>query len=88
MRKMRRLPAQGTKDRMKLDAMIRVGPPRGAEKHELQDIDGNGGWGTYKNDGQRYADFLGGRLRVWGEGKSERYWIELPPQSKQPSLGG
>jgi hypothetical protein len=82
MRKMRRLPAEGTKDRTKLDAMIRRGPPRGAEKRELQDIDGNGGWGTYKNDGKRYADFLGGTLRVWGEGQSERYWIELPPQSK------
>jgi hypothetical protein len=23
-----------------------------------QEIDGNRGWGTYKNDGKRYADFL------------------------------
>jgi hypothetical protein len=83
MRTMRRLPAEGTKDRMKLEAMIRSGPPRGATKHELQNIDGNGGWGTYKNDGKRYAVFLAGTLRVWGEGQNERYWIELPPQSKQ-----
>jgi len=48
--------------------MIRLGPPRGAEKRDLQEIDGRGGWGTYKNDGKAYADFLGGTLRVWGGG--------------------
>lgn len=78
MRKLKRLPAQGTKDRAKLDAMLRVGPPHGAEKSQLQAIDGNGGWGTYKNDGKRYADFLGGKLHVTGSGPTERYWIELP----------
>ena len=62
--------------------MLRLGLPHGVEKRELQEIDSNGGWGTYKNDGKRCADFLGGTLRVWGEGKSEQYWIELPPQSK------
>lgn len=77
-----RLPAEGTKDRKKLEAMIRLGPPRGAEKRDLQEIDGRGGWGTYKNDGKAYADFLGGTLRVWGGGQSERYWIELSPESK------
>jgi hypothetical protein len=76
------LPADGTKDRKKLEAMVRLGPPHGAETRELQQIDGNGGWGTYKNDGKRYADFLGGTLHIWGEGKSKRYWIELPPHSK------
>jgi hypothetical protein len=76
-----RLPAGGTKDRKKLEAMIRLGRPRGAEKRELQEIDGNGGWGTYKNDATAYADLLGGTLRVWGGGQSERYWIELPPRS-------
>ena len=83
-RSLNRLPAEGTKDRKKMEAMLRLGSPRGVEKRELQEIDGNGGWGTYKNDGKRYADFLGGKLHIWGEGKSERYWIELPPQS---SLG-
>jgi hypothetical protein len=79
---MNRLPAEGTKDRKKMEAMLSLGSPHGVEKRELQEIDSNGGWGTYRNDGKRYADFLGGTLRVWGEGKSERYWIELPPQSK------
>jgi len=77
-----RLPAEGTKDRKKLEAMIRLGSPRGAEKRALQEIDGGEGWGTYKNDGKAYADFLGGTLHVWGSGQSERYWIELPSQSK------
>jgi hypothetical protein len=76
------LPAEGTKDRKKLEATLRLGPPHGAETRELQEIDGNGGWGTYKNDGKRYADFLGGTLHIWGEGKSKRYWNELPPHSK------
>ena len=44
-----RLPAEGTKDRKKMEAMLRLGSPCGVEKHELQEIDGNGGWGTYKN---------------------------------------
>ena len=45
----------------KLEAMLCLGPPNGAETRELQEIDGNGGWGTYKNDGKRYADFLAPR---------------------------
>jgi hypothetical protein len=69
-RQLNKLPAEGTKDRRKLEAMIRLGPPRGAEKRELQDIEGNGGWGTYKNDGKRYAYFLGGTLHVWGGGRT------------------
>ena len=80
------LPAEDTKDRKKLLAMLRLGSPYGAEKCELQEIDGNGGWGTYRNDGKRYADFLGGMLRIWGSGQRERYWIELPPQSKWRKL--
>jgi hypothetical protein len=83
---MNALPAEGTKDRKKLLAMLRLRSPYGAEKRELQEIDGNGGWGTYKNDGKRYADFLGGTLRIWRSGQSERYWIELPPQSKWRKL--
>ena len=79
---MNRLPAEGTKDRKKLEAMLRLRSPRGVEKRELQEIDGNGGWGTYKNDGKRYADFLGGTLHRWSSGQSDRYWIVLPPQSK------
>ena len=79
---MNRLPAEGTKDHKNMEAMLRLGSPHGVDKRELQKIDGNGGWGTYKNDGKRYADFLGGTLRVWGSGQSERYCIELPPQSK------
>jgi hypothetical protein len=79
---MNTLPAEGTKDRKKLEAMLRLGSPYGVEKRELQEIDGNGGWGTYKNDGKRYADFLGGTLHRWGSGQSERYWIELSRQSK------
>jgi hypothetical protein len=47
------LPAEGTKDRKKLLAMLRLGSPYGAEKRELREIDGDGGWGTYKNDGKR-----------------------------------
>ena len=37
---MNRLPAEGTKDRKKLEAMLRPGSPRGVEKRELQEIDG------------------------------------------------
>ena len=51
--------------------MLRLGPPHGAETRELQEMDGNGGWGTYKNDGKRYADFLGGTLHIWGRGKKQ-----------------
>jgi adenosylmethionine-8-amino-7-oxononanoate aminotransferase len=79
---LKRLPAEGSKDRKKLEAMIRPGSPRGAEKRELQEIDGGEGWGAYKNDGKAYVDFLGGTLHVWGSGQSERCWIELPSQSK------
>ena len=68
-----RLPAEGTKDRAKLEAMRRV-----ATQRELEDIDGNGGWGTYKNDLKRYADFLGGEPRIWGSGPSRRYRIIMP----------
>jgi hypothetical protein len=70
MRKLSRLPAQGTKDRAKLEAMRR---PCGAKQHELQDIDGNGGWGTYKNDGRRYAEFLGCELKISGNGPNRLY---------------
>jgi hypothetical protein len=85
-RKLSRLPAPGTKDRAKLEAMLRQGPSRGARKYQLQEIDGNGGWGTYKNDGKRYADFLGGKLHVTGIGATECYWIELPQTvSTKPS---
>jgi hypothetical protein len=70
MREMKRLPALGTKDRAKLEAMRRCG---GARKSELQLIDGNGGWGTYKNDGARYAKFLGLELKVSGSGPNELY---------------
>ena len=83
---LRKLPAEGTKDRKKLEAMLRLGRPRGVEKRELQEIDGGGGWGTYKNDGKAYADFLGGTFHVWGGGQSERYWIELPAQSQWACL--
>jgi hypothetical protein len=78
MRKMSKLPKLGTKDRAKLEAMIRLGPPQGAEHRELEGIDENGGWGTYKNDGARYAEFFGGELHIWGGGQSRRYWVELP----------
>jgi hypothetical protein len=37
---------------------------------ELQDIDGNGGWGTY---GARYADFLGLELKISGSGPNRLY---------------
>ncbi len=70
MRKLNRLPAQGTKDRAKLEAMRRSG---GAWQVELQDIDGNGGWGTYKNDGKAYADFLGLELQISGSGSKRLY---------------
>jgi hypothetical protein len=49
---MNRLPAEGTKDRKKMKAMLRLRSPHGVEKRELQEIDGNGGCGTYKNDGE------------------------------------
>jgi hypothetical protein len=49
---LRKLPAEGTKGRKKLEAIVRLGRPRGGEKRELQDIDGGGGWGTYRNDGK------------------------------------
>ncbi len=83
---MKRLPAEGTKDLKKLKAMLRLGSPRGVEKRDLREIDGGGGWGTYKNDGARYAAFLGGQLQGWGGGESERYWIELPAQSEWRKL--
>jgi hypothetical protein len=75
-----KLPREGTKDRAKLDAMARRGLPCGASLRELQDIDDSKGkpWGTYKNDGARYAEMLGGTLRIWGSGPSTRYWIETP----------
>jgi hypothetical protein len=82
MRRLRGLPAIGTKDRAKLEAMRGVGPPPGATQAELQKIDGNGGWGTYKNDGAAYADFLGGKLRISGSGSARRYWIEFPAKGK------
>jgi hypothetical protein len=47
----------------------------------LNHIRGHKG-GIAGNDGKRYEDFLGGKLHVRGEGKSERYWIELPSQTK------
>lgn len=68
--KMRQLPREGTKDRAKLEAMRR---PRGAGQTELQDIDGNGGYGTYSRDCERYAEFLGLRCKVTGIGAGRRY---------------
>ena len=50
---MNRLPAKGTKDRAKLEAMLRVGSPRGVSKLDLRVIDGGDGYGTYKRDGKR-----------------------------------
>jgi hypothetical protein len=76
MRKLNRLPAEGTKDRAKLEAMLRT-----ATQRELEDIDGNDGWGTYKNDLKRYADFLGGEPRIWGSGPGRRYRIVMPANS-------
>jgi hypothetical protein len=70
MRKLKRLPAEGTKDRAKLEAMRR---PAGARQDELQEIDGNGGWGTYKNDCAVYAELLGAECKIWGSGASRRY---------------
>jgi hypothetical protein len=74
-----RLPAEGTKDRAKLEAMRRI-----ATQRELEAIDGNGGWGTYKNDLKRYVDFLGGEPRIWGSGPSRRYHIVMP---ENPTTG-
>jgi hypothetical protein len=85
-RSMTKLPAEGTKDLKKLKAMLRLGSPYRVSKLDLREIDGGGGWGTYKNDGKRYASFLGGTLRVWGGGDSERYWIELPAESEWRKL--
>jgi hypothetical protein len=79
--KLQRFPRNGTKDFAKLKAMVRLGPPPGASIQELQEIDGNGGWGTYKNDERRYAEFLRGRPHVIGSGASKRYWIELSAHS-------
>lgn len=62
-------------------SLFRLGAPRGAEKRELQDIDGGGGWGTYKNDGKAYADFLGSTLHVWGGGQSERLTLQANTRS-------
>jgi hypothetical protein len=70
MRKLNRLPGEGTKDRAKLEAMRR---PNGVTQRELQEIDGNDGWGTYKNDGARYAEFLRLKLQISGDGSSRRY---------------
>jgi hypothetical protein len=72
MRIMRRLPAIGTKDRAKLEAMRR---PGGSRQSELQDIDGNGGYGTYKNDGARYASFLKLELKISGSGSNRLYQL-------------
>jgi hypothetical protein len=79
MTKLGKLPREGTKDRAKLEAMRRLGSPRGASQRELNDIDAyNYDWGTYKNDGARYAEMLGGELVVWGDGQNRRYWIKTP----------
>jgi hypothetical protein len=40
---LRRLPAEGTKGRKKLEAIVRLDRPREVEKREPQDIDGGGG---------------------------------------------
>jgi hypothetical protein len=69
-RELNKLPADGTKDRAKLEAMRR---PNGAAQNELEEIDGNGGWGTYKNDGRAYADLLGLELKISGSGSTRRY---------------
>jgi hypothetical protein len=39
MTKLGKLPREGTKDRAKLEAMRRLGSPRGASQRELNDID-------------------------------------------------
>jgi hypothetical protein len=75
MTKLGKLPREGTKDRAKLEAMRRIGPPHGATQLELQKIDGLG-WGTYKNDGARYAEILDGELKIWGSGPDRRYFIK------------
>jgi hypothetical protein len=69
-RKLRRLPREGTKDRAKLEAMRRRG---GATQAELQDIDGNDGYGTYIHDCGRYAEFLGLECKVTGTGSRRCY---------------
>ncbi|UFX48596.1 hypothetical protein HAP47_0018805 [Bradyrhizobium sp. 41S5] len=75
MRVLKRLPAERTKDRAKLEAMRR---PGGARQHELQEIDGNGGYGTYKNDGARYAAFLALELKISGSGTNRLYRLVQP----------
>src|ERR1700722_10450987 len=82
MRRLGGLHAIGAKDRAKLEAMRGVGRPPGATQAELQKIDGNGGWGTYKNDGAAYADFSGGKLRIFGSASARRYWNEFPTKGK------
>jgi hypothetical protein len=37
----------------------KIRPPGSAQQSELQNIDGKGGWGKYKNDDVCHADFLG-----------------------------
>lgn len=74
-RKLSNLPREGTKDRQKMDAMRR---PGGATQIELQAIDAEGipgsqGYGTYKNDCARYAEFLNLKCKIEGSGKTRRY---------------
>src|ERR1700722_19377548 len=85
MRRLRGLPAIGTKDRAKLEAMRGVGPPPGATQAELQKIDGNGGRGggePKKKGGGFYAAFRGGTFRFSAPAPPRRYWIEFPTKGK------
>jgi len=68
--KLNSMPGVGTKRRAKLEAMNR---PGGAETWELQQIDGNGGYGTYKNDCKQFAGLLGKRPEITGKGLHRRY---------------
>jgi len=81
MTKIPRLAREGTKERQKLEAMCRLGPPHGADHRDLEDIQ-DSSWGTFKNDAERYAKMLGGELRIWGSGPSRRYWIKMPATTR------
>ena len=44
-----------------------MGTPHGVNKLDLREIDGGDGYGTYKRDGKRYADFLSGNASRLGK---------------------
>ena len=67
---LRRLPAEGTKGRKKLEAIVRLGRPRGAEKRELQDIDGGGGWAPTGMTAKLTPISLAARSTFGAEGKA------------------